>query len=91
MRHACDNPSCCNAKHLLGGTQQDNIRDRDIRQRRIIKLTRANAEIICTRVNAGEFHHTVAADFDISRSVVTRIMNNQLWRKDQDENTDGLI
>src|SRR4051794_34948101 len=27
VRHSCDAPSCCNPKHLLNGTQTDNIRD----------------------------------------------------------------
>lgn len=27
IRHSCDNPPCCNPKHLLCGTQKDNYRD----------------------------------------------------------------
>lgn len=27
IRHSCDNPKCCNPKHLLAGTQGDNQRD----------------------------------------------------------------
>lgn len=27
VRHACDNPSCINPSHLLGGTPQDNVND----------------------------------------------------------------
>lgn len=27
VRHTCDNPRCINPKHLLGGTQQDNMDD----------------------------------------------------------------
>lgn len=27
VMHTCDNPICCNPRHLVGGTQADNIRD----------------------------------------------------------------
>lgn len=27
IRHSCDNPPCCNARHLLDGTQKDNAAD----------------------------------------------------------------
>jgi hypothetical protein len=34
--HHCDNPPCCNPRHLYGGTVQDNVRDRDSRGRRAV-------------------------------------------------------
>ncbi len=36
--HSCDNPPCCNPKHLRRGTQADNMHDRDSRGRHVGKL-----------------------------------------------------
>lgn len=33
VRHKCDNPSCCNPKHLESGTQADNVKDMWLRNR----------------------------------------------------------
>lgn len=34
VRHTCDNPPCCNPKHLIAGTQRDNVHDSIKRGRR---------------------------------------------------------
>lgn len=33
VRHSCDNPVCCNPRHLLAGSTQDNVNDRVARKR----------------------------------------------------------
>jgi HNH endonuclease len=32
--HKCDNPACCNPRHLIDGTRAGNIHDMDVKQRR---------------------------------------------------------
>ena len=39
VRHTCDNPKCINPKHLVIGTAQDNVKDRDTRNRTHRKIT----------------------------------------------------
>ena len=40
VRHECDHPPCCRPACLLGGTQADNVADRDDPQRRSRRIRR---------------------------------------------------
>lgn len=97
VRHTCDNPRCINPEHLLGGTQADNIRDKVERGRcRTLsgeespssRLTWAQVQLIRTRyVPRCKVHGTraLAREFGVDHSVISQIVNNHLWRVNNDE------
>lgn len=41
VRHACDNPPCCNPEHLCLGTDSENLADAYQRGRRPLRLNRS--------------------------------------------------
>lgn len=45
--HYCDNPPCCNARHLYVGTQADNIRDAMVRGRHVPPPRAMEAKTTC--------------------------------------------
>lgn len=80
VRHACDNPPCCNPLHLLGGTHADNVADKIRRGRGAdgsrngqAKLT--EDEVIAIRESraSGESPTDIAVRFGISRKYVWEI------------------
>jgi hypothetical protein len=96
VRHSCDHPPCCNPAHLLGGTQADNIADRETRGRGVTgrpahfnagenhKLSKLTADValeIRRRVDAGEVHQRIADDIGgITRELVSRIGRRIAWK-----------
>jgi len=87
IRHACDNPRCCNPAHLLCGTYADNARDMVIRQRRDwrgmcqanAKLTDENIREIRRLRRSGMMLKDIAPLFEISIPNVGKIANGQAW------------
>lgn len=43
VRHTCDNPTCINPDHLVGGTPRDNMKDRSERGRTYGHVTKDEA------------------------------------------------
>lgn len=95
IRHTCDNPSCCNPKHLRAGTQKDNVydmytRDRQVRGEAIARSKRGErnsrgklkAEYvreIRRRAAAGVSRKLLAEKFCVSRPTIDGIINRQYW------------
>lgn len=77
--HACDNPPCCNPKHLRLGTAADNVKDRERRGRSprgerhyMAKLTDAQVDEIRRRYMV-DGPSALAQEFGTSRSHIWRL------------------
>ena len=89
LLHQCDIPCCVNPHHLRIGTQRQNLEEMSARGRRNdprgtrnpnAKLDDDKVRAIRALVVAGDFHHDIAARFNISDSRVSRIANRHEWK-----------
>ena len=88
VMHICDNPSCVNPKHLRLGTQQENIKDMNLkgRQRSIPKYGEDNPRSILTnekvlliREEKGTCK-TISKKYGVSLMTISRIKTRKLWK-----------
>lgn len=91
--HACDNPSCCNPKHLMLGTIAANTLDMITKGREGFHKNRATGERNCNAkltaadvieirrlASTGEVTgRALAAQFGVSPAAVSSILKNQTW------------
>ena len=88
--HECDNPPCCNPKHLFLGTNADNTTDM-VRKGRLVsspgdahgraKLTSRQVLMMRALWNTGEFtRKELAIYFEISHPHAARIVRRGEWR-----------
>ena len=82
--HICDIPSCCNPKHLFLGTHQDNMKDRQIKQRQPHGINHARAKLSESDVlyirNSSERNIDLAVKFDVPGSCICNIKKRKIWR-----------
>jgi hypothetical protein len=88
--HHCDNPACFNPKHLFLGTQADNMRDMWRKGRANIpqgvnnyaaKLTEKQVRAICKTYDSGTLNqYELAARYNVSQSVISRIVRGIIYR-----------
>lgn len=85
IRHTCDNRICCNPKHLVAGTHQDNMNDMKERERHGLPhhTVRAIRTLLNTRLLDGRTQYThkeIAERFGISRQEVTEINRGTVYQ-----------
>lgn len=85
VRHTCDNPPCCNPKHLLIGTPAQNTQDAVRRGRHWAasnlghKLTVADVIDIHWALHAGFTTNHIGALYGITAGLVSHIKTGRAW------------
>ncbi len=82
--HTCDNPACCNIKHLFLGTNADNVADRVAKKRSAAgeqngrsKLTKD--QVLQIRASVGVRRVTLAKNFGVSPRTISQIRDGERW------------
>jgi len=87
VRHTCDNPACVNPAHLVGGTQRQNIRDRQRRDRQAkgsqngrAKLTEDLVRDLRRRYASENVSYRQLADeLDMNRKTISAAIKGETW------------
>jgi len=87
VMHLCDNKLCINPKHLKGGTQEDNNKDRDNKGRQAkgerhgqAKLTEIEVKWIKYWLKKGYSNREMAGVFGIREGRVSYIKTGRSWK-----------
>lgn len=77
--HTCDNRKCCVPAHLYLGTNDQNIKDKMVRDRSGKKLDIARVKEIKLRLKEGTTHAELAEEFGVHPCSITRIATGYRW------------
>ena len=88
VRHRCDNPPCCNPRHLLPGTSADNARDAAERDRvvfghrqRSARLREGQVLMIRSLLAQGMSQRQIGERFGVHQATISDIANRVTWRR----------
>ncbi len=87
--HRCDNPPCINTDHLWLGTHQENMLDRDKKNRCThgdqiswAKLTSAQVKEIKERYSKGDIlQKHLAAEYGVTNKRINSILRGRTWKR----------
>lgn len=77
IRHSCHNPPCVNPRHLISGTDADNMRDKALSGRAARKLTADDVRAIRAEPMGGAH---LAQKYGVSSACVKAIRARRTWR-----------
>lgn len=75
--HHCDNPSCVNPAHLFLGTNDDNVKDKVLKNRAGQKLT---AEFAKEIKNSDEPTKVLMERYGVGKTAVNYIRSGETWK-----------
>jgi len=84
--HRCDNPSCCNPKHLFLGTIQDNNVDRKNKNRSHRPIGRKNVKAKLTEKDVADIRKSsmktvdLARKYSMSYQTIWMIRKKKIWK-----------
>lgn len=77
IRHTCDNRVCCNPRHLIPGSQSENLIDASKRTRDL-KLSVEDVKEIRAR-GPDESYSDLAEEFGVSKAHIGRVVNREAY------------
>lgn len=86
--HKCDNPKCVRVSHLMLGTSQDNIHDKQNKNRQakgekqhLHKLAENEVRVIRHRyIEEKTTMQLLANEYDVTKSTISRIILRKTWK-----------
>jgi hypothetical protein len=86
--HTCDNPRCCNPKHLFVGSAQDNVNDKIAKNRQIRGTMQHNAKLndeiikqIIIEYNAGGTSYAkLGKKYNLGKNYIYKIVKRLIWK-----------
>ncbi len=83
--HKCDNPGCCNPRHIYAGTSKQNMEDKVSRGRHNCVrgedhgMSKLNELKVLSIRDDGRTHSVIAGDYGVDRRLIGMIKRRQRW------------
>ena len=86
--HSCDNPGCCNPKHLSIGTPKDNVADMVKRKRnrtgaQCSWASLTDEDVIAIRANPnrkGRPLTLIATEYGVSQTTISKVLRGEIYK-----------